>query len=544
MSPTTTRDRTNPFADPAGPDVSPAHLESITDTVLTVDRNATLTLGTDSLIVLDEGLRHRRAVRNACGLLPQFSKTTRAIPFYNVLWAEFAEQEVVIRYARPSKKRRCRVAAFTYAVTDRRQYAHTKAWVEALMERAYPANTKRSKKIKVLINPFGGQGYAQKIWSNEVEPIFTAAQCVVDVEKTAYRGHATEIAERMNTEAVDVVACASGDGLPHEVFNGLAKQKDPRKALRKVAVTQIPCGSGNALSLNVNGTDSPSMAAVAIVKGIRSPLDLVAITQGTSRYYSFLSQAVGIIAETDLGTESLRWMGPFRFTWGILVRLLGQTVYPAEVSLVLESDDKREIRDTYRRTVQEHHVAAAKDLQQEYYDEELPEGEDVAIPALKHGTVADALPISFQTEDLPHLGNFYVGNMVWMSPDTPFFTTALPSDGLMDMISISGLISRLSALRMLTTIEQGTIINNLDVVYRKVVAYRITPRMAPRPDKRRFRATLLRWLGGAAKQKEGLIAIDGERVPFEPFQAEVVPGLGTTLSRHAGLYEFELPKGL
>jgi len=537
-------DNADPFDDPAGSgsetsEPSPELLDPAA--VLTVDRNATLTLGTEALIVLDEGLKHRRRAANGCGLLPQFSKTTRAIPFYNVLWAELTDFEVTIHYARLTGAKSCTVGYINYTVTDKSLHAHTKRWIDALMDRAYPSNTKRRKRIKVLVNPFGGQGYAQKLWTREIEPIFAAARCEVDVEKTAYRGHAVEIAEKLDIEAVDVVACASGDGVPHEVFNGLAKQAQPRRALRKIAVTQLPCGSGNAMSLNLNGTDSPSLAAVAVVKGIRSPLDLIAITQGKNLFYSFLSQAVGIIAESDLGTESLRWMGSFRFTWGILVRMLGQTIYPAEVSVVTESDDKREIRDAYCKVVEEQRAAAAKRLPISAADDGWSDHDDPNLPPLQFGTVTDPLSSArFQTQDMPTLGNFYVGNMCWMSSDAPFFAATLPADGRMDMINIDGRIPRTTALRMLTTVEDGSVIDFPEVSYRKVLAYRITPRVRPSPPpQRRLRARFGRWLGGAARQREGLIAIDGERVPFEPFQAEVVPGLGTVLSKRGALYEFD-----
>lgn len=538
----------DPFSDPAGPDVTPS--TSTTGNVLIVDRNVTLSLATDALIVLDEGLRQRRQLSNGCGLLPGLMKTTRAIAFHNVLWVELVNTELVIDYAKITGKRSCVPARIQYTVSDRSLHAHTKSWVKALMDRAYPPQVKRAKRIKVLINPFGGQGYAQKLWTRDVEPIFAAARCVMDVEKTSYKGHAVEISQHMDIEKVDVVACASGDGLPHEVFNGLAKQRNPRRALRKVAVTQIPCGSGNAMSLNVNGTTSCSLAAVAIVKGMKSRLDLVAITQGSEQYYSFLSQAVGIIAESDLGTESLRWMGSFRFTWGVLIRLLGKTVYPAEISLVTETDDKREIRDTFRRTVAEHAAAAAKGLHPtEETDSDTDSHQhtssnDTTLPTLQYGTINDVLPAAFHTHDDPDLGNFYVGNMVWMSADAPFFPTALPADGRMDCIQIGGRISRLAALRMLTTIENGTIIHAPEVAYAKIKAYRIKPRMAPDPETGRFRAKLVRWLGGGRNFHEGLIAIDGEKVPFTPFQAEVMPGLGTVLSRRVGVYEFEIPEAL
>lgn len=531
-----THDAMNPFDDPAGPE------EHDAAAVLTVDRNATLTLGTDALIVLDEGLRHRRAATNCCGLLPQLSKTTRAVPFYTILWAELTSFDVVIHYAHPTGKKSCRVGYISYAVTDKSLHQHAKLWVDRLLDRAYPPNMQRRKRAKVLINPFGGQGYAQKLWNREVEPIFAAARMELDVEKTAYRGHAAEIAEKLNVDVVDVVACASGDGLPHEVFNGLARRSDARRALKKVAVTQIPCGTGNAMSLNLNGTDSPSLAALAIVKGVRSPLDLVAITQGNNRLYSFLSQAVGIVAESDLGTESLRWMGPFRFTWGFLVRILGQTIYPAELAVVLETDDKRVIRESYKHAVDEHNAAMSKHILHEHHEESEIEDGDAHIPALRFGNVMDKLPASFQSQDMPTIGNFYVGKMCWMSPDAPFFTAALPSDGRMDMINIDGLIPRMTALQMLTSVENGSLMNFAEVHYSKVLAYRISPRVHQPPPKRRVRAKIGRWLGGASKQKEGLIAVDGERVPFEPFQAEVMPALGTVLSKRGAIYEFDGPK--
>jgi sphingosine kinase len=434
-----------------------------------------------------------------------------------------------------------------YTLTDKSMHALANAWVEALLDRSYPGGVKRRKRVKVLVNPFGGQGHAQKLWTREVEPIFAAAKCDVDVEKTAYRGHAIEIAEKIDVDAFDVIACASGDGLPHEVFNGLAKQKDAKRALRKVAVVQLPYGSGNAMSLNLTGTDSPSLAAVAIVKGIRTSLDLVAITQGDKRYYSFLSQAVGIVAESDLGTESLRWMGALRFTWGFLVRLMGQTVYPAEISYAMETDDKRAIQETHHRFLQEHVALTAKKLSQgEESDSEdsifapiSPRSE--SMPALRYGTVTDPLPSNFQTQDLPTLGNFYTGNMAYMSPDTPFFPVALPADGFMDQITIDGLVPRLTAVRMLTSVENGTIMNFPEVNYSKVTGYCITPRTVPEKKGTGLKSRLGRWLGGAGKGKEGFIAIDGERVPFEPFQAEIMPGLGTVLSKRGAVYEFDGP---
>jgi sphingosine kinase len=47
-------------------------------------------------------------------------------------------------------------------------------------------------------------------------------------------------------------------------------------------------------------------------------VDLFSMTQGEKRSVSFMSQAVGLMADLDLGTENLRWMGETRFMYGLL----------------------------------------------------------------------------------------------------------------------------------------------------------------------------------------------------------------------------------
>ncbi|KAF2804824.1 sphingoid long chain base kinase-like protein [Mytilinidion resinicola] len=476
---------------------------------LPVGRSASLTLGTDSLIVLDEDFGYSKSATNCCGLLPNKNKTTRSIPFFNILWAELSESDITIRYARTVSKETVRVAYINYTMekTDR---AFVDAWIERLLDRAYGVS-QRQKRLKLLVNPFGGQGSAQKLYNREIEPILAAARCEIDVERTKYSGHAVEIARDLDTDAYDVIACCSGDGVPHEVFNGLAQKKDAARALTKLAVVNLPCGSGNAMSWNLNGTGSPSLAALAVVKGLRTPLDLISITQGDRRTLSFLSQAVGIVAESDLATEHLRWLGSVRFTYGFLVRLLGKTLYPADIAVKLELDDKTTIRDAYK---------AESEKPPPTHDSRAIPAHTAGLPQLKYGTVTDSLPADWQLVPHDNLGNFYAGNMAYMSPDANFFSAALPSDGCMDLVRIAGDIPRKAAVQSLLAVESGAFYSMPLVHYSKVSAYRIVPK----------------------NQAHGYISIDGERIPFEPFQAEVHRGLGTVLSRTGHLYEAEGPR--
>ena len=405
-----------------------------------------------------------------------------------------------------------RVAAIEYLV-DKPDRSHVTKWIARLLDRAY-GESQRNKRIKVLINPFGGQGKAQKWYTRDIEPIFAAARCTVDVERTQFQGHAVEIAENIDTELYDVIAACSGDGLPHEIFNGLGRKRDAQKALSRIAVAQLPCGTGNAMSWSVNGTDSTSLAALCIVKGIRTPMDLTSITQGDRRTLSFLSQSVGIVAESDLGTDHLRWLGDARFTYGFLVRLLRKTVYPCDLAVKVEIGTKVGIREHCQA-----HVEARRSMEGRRKVpgklEQSSLGDEEGLPNLRYGTINDGLPEDWNLAPYDKLGNFYAGNMVYMARDAPFFPAALPNDGNLDLVTIDGDISRIKAIQSLLAVEKNTFFDMSHVMYRKISGYRIVPK----------------------GQKTGYISIDGESFPFAPFQAEVHRGLGTVLSKSGHLYQ-------
>ncbi|KAJ4296478.1 sphinganine kinase lcb4 [Kalmusia sp. IMI 367209] len=496
----------NPFRDPSfAGNQTTSYAATDVPATLAVGRNASLTLGTDSLIVLDEALLESKGA-GCCGVsLPGKNKTTRSIPYFNILWAETAEDgEIIVHYAHSVSKQVVRPQILSYKL-DKPDSDLSAAWAEKLLERAYGAS-QRQKRIKVLVNPFGGQGNGQKLYHKHIAPIFAAARCELDLETTKHNGHGVEIARDLDIEKYDVVACCSGDGIPHEVWNGLGKREDAARALVKIAVAQLPCGSGNAASLNFNGTDSPSLAALAVIKGLRTPLDLVSVTQGDRRMLSFLSQSVGIVAETDLATENLRWMGSARFTYGFLVRLISKTVYPADIAVKVEYDNKDAVREVYR--------AESSKPPRTRDDRALPPA-GTGLPPLQYGTINDPLPTSWEL--IPHdsLGNFYAGNLAYMSPDANFFPAALPSDGCLDLVRVRGDISRTKSIATLLAVEQHKFFDLPHVDYQKISAYRIIPK----------------------NQKDGYISIDGERVPFEPFQVEVHKELGTVLSKSGHMFE-------
>ncbi|POS87141.1 hypothetical protein EPUL_001499 [Erysiphe pulchra] len=477
--------------------------ESLT---LTVEKSVNLIIEKD-LLIIDGAIYESIFCTNLFSSCSNTDKTC-SLPLYNILWADVVDSHLIIDYAKSISTRKIRPTTLKYSLGIQ-QIESAKCWISSLLHRSY-LSSQRQKRFKILINPVSGKGSAVRTFIRCVAPLLEAAKCIVDVVHTTHKGHAIEVLEEMNLESFDVVACCSGDGLPHEVFNGLGKRRDALRAFSKVAVAQIPCGTGNAMSCNLYGTDSASLATLAIIKGIPMPMDLVSITQGQNRIFSFLSQSVGIIAESDLATENLRFLGAHRFIYGLLARLLKKTVYPCDIAVKVVMDDKQTIKRHYYKEADYKLSTKNKSLRESssrYLHESLLK--------LEFGTVNDDLPEGWELIPCDKLGNFYCGNMAYMASDANFFSAALPNDGLMDLVCINGDISRRLALKMLLAVENGKFFDMPGVWYRKILGYRIIPR----------------------NQEDGYISIDGERVPFQPFQAEIHKGLGTVISKNGYLYE-------
>ncbi|PNY25758.1 Sphingoid long chain base kinase 5 [Tolypocladium capitatum] len=470
--------------------------------------------------------------RPAHSRMPADASGKRLIPLYNVLWAEIVGSQLLIDYAAQPSKKSIKHEKWTYEIgapANRPDGPEPESFAAALLSRAY-ADAQPRKRAYVFINPNAGPGGALRKWHREVKPLLEAARMHMDVVTLARGGEAIELAEKVDIDKYDTIMACSGDGTPHEIFNGLARRPDASRALSKIAVSHVPCGSGNAMSCNLYGSHRPAFAALAIIKGVVTPLDLVSITQGDRHLISFLSQSLGIIAESDLGTESLRWMGSKRFDVGVMTRVFRKRCYPCDLAVKVEVDQKDGVRAHYR-----HHASEASLDQKAQAESRQGDSEGEGLPPLKYGTVQDDLPEGWELVPYDKIGTFYCGNvrrhfatsghmpsflanadvqMAYMAPDLNFFSAAVAADGCMDLVTINGDLSPVTATKTLMSVESGKFFDSPHVSYRKISAYRIIPR----------------------NQEDGYISIDGERIPFGPFQAEVHRGLGRVISKR-GAFE-------
>lgn len=470
-------------------------------------------------------------------------------------------------------------------------------WVAELLAKAY-CGLKPYRRLKVLVNPVGGPGKARQLFQQRVRPILEAAGCKLDVQVTERVQHGLQIAKELKIEDYDAILLVSGDGLAHEILNGFAQRPDAAKAL-KLPMVPIPAGSGNGLCVNLLGPEQGfnlALASLNAIKGQSMPLDICTVTQpkgkararssryggGTAeavaapsssqddpvalsgapelpydQYYSFLSQAIGLMADVDLGTEHLRALGDTRFVLGYLSGVISNTECPVDIDVKLGergTKNKKLMREkvkTFNETGQwededgsgthENGEASASTLRHGAVTEALYEGEAQLSPPLlsgvdpswPHTILSPTQPPSQDPPSgswcrLPHsISTLYAGKIPFVARDLMQFPYALPGDGTVDIALQLHEGGRAGKLRAINGAETGSVVYDRAVLYLKVEAYRVTPRLAQ---------------GDARLKKGGLVSIDGEHRPYAPFQVEVAGLQARTLSLFGRFNVREVPQ--
>lgn len=481
------------------------------------------------------------------------------------------------------------------------------SWVEECYAQAYVSpltgrSIRPGRSMLVLVNPNAGRGRAERIWAQEIRPILEAAECRLEVVLTRHRNHGLEIVhhEPNLAERYDCIMYLSGDGLMHEVLNGIASRADARTVLDKVAVVPVPAGSGNACSVNLLGPSQGfnfAQAALNAVKGHWFDLEICTITQpveclnqhshlnsmlelmkarsgagdvcqtsqdeetGFVRYYSFLSQTTGLMADLDIGTEHLRALGDLRFILGYLNGVLWNIEAHVTLDIKLGTHGTTNRADMRQRVMEHQAAAATRDvgpdcqglpptdstgweasLSQDAAEQTPTRRGGEGMPDLQSGSAIDdlggeALPdfdlydpswpksqiLQGDRSQLPArngggkaaapgwarvrrpLMSMYAGKLPYVARDLLQFPCAIAGDNLVDLAFMVQ-DTRYSKLRALMGAESGAVVYDEAISYVKAEAFRVTPQLPA---------------GSPQLCKGGIISIDGERVPYAPFQVEI-----------------------
>ncbi|KAI9496652.1 ATP-NAD kinase-like domain-containing protein [Zychaea mexicana] len=314
---------------------------------------------------------------------------------------------------------------------DQSKTTETQTFCQAVMGHVYEG-IPVGRRLKVLVNPFSGQGHAKKIFKEKVSPVFESAQCKVDYQETEYQGHAVEIARELDIDAYDAIVTVSGDGIIHEAINGFSQRPDARAALKKVPLGVIPGGTGNALSICMLGEKlgfDPIHTARQIIKGKNMSFDLCSVTYDDHQYISFLSHNYGITSYADLATENMRWMGDTRTIVGLLQQIFKGESYQLEAAVQIVEANKDKIKSNFPSATQ------------------IPDSGD-------NGPIQDTIPAL--TEPVPEDWTVIKGDVsLFLTSKTPWLARGMlshpcaePNDGLLDLFLVRSNHSLFSKLDM------------------------------------------------------------------------------------------------
>ncbi|KAJ8294043.1 Sphingoid long chain base kinase 4 [Rhodotorula toruloides] len=433
-------------------------------------------------------------------------------------------------------------------------------WCREAEERAYAGIDRSKERLYCVVNPAGGKGLAKKVWEEAVKPMLDAAGCAYDVAYTGPPGsptHAVALARSLPLSTYSTLLSLSGDGIIHELLNGLATHSSGqgKKALRETTLCHVPCGSGNALASSLVGSEKVEdvrWSALAALKGQPIPLDLCSFVQPSTpagtREFSFLTQAFGLMADLDLGTEHLRALGDFRFTLGYVHGALQRRTYPCTLTVEIVEADKAAIARKHNASLRSTASVPVGDDDPREDDLSPAKPWTASLPPPDvTPTVLTGLPSpsdpplkpGWYTFDLTKKGVFFLygGKVPLIARDVMLFPAADPNDGLIDLVLV-GPMGRIEALTAMDSTNptpsatQKSFLSLPAVTYLKVRSYHLS--FPPPPPSAN---------GNAKGRKRGFLSVDGESKKYEEFRVEVHPGLARVRSLGASGGAIEGPGG-
>ncbi|GBG34773.1 Sphingosine kinase 1 [Hondaea fermentalgiana] len=346
----------------------------------------------------------------------------------------------------------------------------------------------------------------------------------VDVVVTERANHAFELTRDHQDlcAAYKGIVAVSGDGLVYEVLQGLMQRSDWARCMQTLTIGILPGGSGNGLAKSLNDeaklAHNAESSAFLIAQGNTESLDVAAVdiyntdadtalegdVQNVSvrRVYSFLSLEWAMIADIDIDSEYMRFLGDFRFQLEGLKRVIFTRKYKGRLSYLpctTAHPIPRSPQDL---------DADSRTAGEPYWDEhaELIANAAAETPHLSLvPPPGSPLPAHWETCE----GNFWSMwncNVPWMSGDQLVARDSRVSDGLIQLNYIrdegpQGKMSRFKFVRFLLGLDSGRHPAYCEMT--PTQAYRLEPML----DRR------------SARQK-GIIAIDGERIEYSALQMQ------------------------
>mgnify|MGYP001231674815 FL=1 len=185
-------------------------------------------------------------------------------------------------------------------------------------------------KFVVIANLHSGKKEGRQVL-DLVAPIFGSGHAELSVSFTAFPGHAEELAACLDFSLYDGLLVLGGDGTFHEVVNGVLKRADGKT----LPIGLLPAGSGNSILHDLSLTN-PVGAAEAIIGGRTRFIDVAQIKEDLALRYSINLIGWGLVTDVGERAETLRWLGPRRYTVSSVIEILRRKTRQA--TLVLDEE--------------------------------------------------------------------------------------------------------------------------------------------------------------------------------------------------------------
>ncbi|KAH9487790.1 hypothetical protein Btru_068344 [Bulinus truncatus] len=361
-------------------------------------------------------------------------------------------------------KHRWRHKTSTFVCKD---YGTCQLWTEKIQDILRNPEWKRPKRLLVFINPFGGKRKGPKIFYEKVRPLFELAGIYSELIITKRQFHARDVIYEYDLQTVDGLVCVGGDGTFSELLNGLLDRVNSESGIEQtfrhipkspsLRIGIIPAGSTDAIVYSLVGINDPATSALQIILGDTLGMDVNALYKKEEFVkYTVTMSGYGYYGDLLKESESLRWMGPKRYTWCGFKTFLANKAYEGEVSFLLASEE-----DSHPRDHSVCYAGCEKCKQAGVKIQQMLSGKDNLLEYDLGGASEAMLPVkraSFMMKDGWHhvKGRFSAINLVTISCRCDLSPLGMsPSshlgDGCMDLILIHD-CSRLQYLRHLARI--------------------------------------------------------------------------------------------
>jgi YegS/Rv2252/BmrU family lipid kinase len=186
----------------------------------------------------------------------------------------------------------------------------------------------------IVFNPISNLGRAWPVASNLrrlAEELGGA-----DWAGTVYPAHATEIAEKAESQGYKTVVAMGGDGTIHEVINGLMAIPSEKRP----ALGIVPIGTGNDFAFCMNISRDPETALRNVYSRKPSSIDIGSIREDNSRQEYFMNTlGMGFDATVNIHSRNVPIFQGFMIYFLAVFRTMIQNYRPFRIQYTIDGNE-------------------------------------------------------------------------------------------------------------------------------------------------------------------------------------------------------------